>query len=129
MGGGDGDKNGKTQSHNNNLSRSLLELRAQDIQNAVREEFAKGTNAFEIFTKVRLPQYEDLYQYDNWFPQNVQAMVVNEVLGPLSWREDRGGKALESDTRSAAAEAKPPPSKCYWRFKKKTRRFGRSVEF
>ena len=104
-------------------------MRAQDIPNAVRLEFAKGTNAFEIFTKVRLPQYEDLYQYDNWFPQNVQAMVVNEVLGPLSWREDRGGKALESDTRSAAAEAKPPPSKCYWRFKKKTRRFGRSVEF
>ena len=49
----------------------------------MRDEFAAGTPAFEIFTKVKLTQY------DNRFPLNVQAMVVNEVLEPLSWRSGR----------------------------------------
>ena len=55
----------------------------KDLQKAVRDEFAAGTPAFEIFTKVKLTQY------DNRFPLNVQAMVVNEVLEPLSWRSGR----------------------------------------
>ena len=68
--------------------RTSIDTLFKDLQKAVRDEFAAGTPAFEIFTKVKLPQYS-LTQYDNWFPLNVQAMVVNEVLGPLSWRSGR----------------------------------------
>lgn len=95
----------------------------KDLQKAVRDEFAAGTPAFEIFTKVKLSQYSGLTQYDNWFPLNVQAMVVNEVLGPLSWRSGREARALEEKE----ASAKSAPSKCFWRLKKRKSRFGRSA--
>ena len=110
----------------------------KDLQKAVRDEFAAGTPAFEIFTKVKLAQYSGLTQYDNWFPLNVQAMVVNEVLlllffivfiivinevlGPLSSRSSR---ALEE--KEEAKTKSSSPSKCFWRLKKKKSRFGRSV--
>ena len=93
----------------------------KDLQKAVRDEFAAGTPTFEIFTKVKLSQYSGLTQYDNWFPLNVQAMVVNEVLGPLS---SRSGRALEEKEASVKSSA---PSKCFWRLKKKKSRFGRSA--
>ena len=82
----------------------------KDLQKAVRDEFAAGTPAFEIFTKVKLTQYSGLTQYDNWFPLNVQAMVVNEVLGPLSWRSGREARDLEEKNASAKSSA---PSKCF----------------
>ena len=111
----------------------------KDLQKAVRDEFAAGTPTFEIFTKVKLTQYSGLTQYDNWFPLNVQAMVVNEVLllllfvivviivinevlGPLSSRSSR---ALE--LKEEAKTKSSSPSKCFWRLKKKKSRFGRSV--
>ena len=88
----------------------------------MRDEFAAGTPTFEIFTKVKLAQYSGLTQYDNWFPLNVQAMVVNEVLGPLSWRSARAlEEKKEAKTKSSS------PSKCFWRLKKKKSRFGRSI--
>ena len=90
----------------------------------MRDEFAAGTPAFEIFTKVKLPQYSGLTQYDNWFPLNVQAMVVNEVLGPLSWRSGREARAEEEKNASPKSSS---PSKCFWRLKKKKSRFGRSA--
>ena len=91
----------------------------------MRDEFAAGTGAFEIFGKVKLPQYSGLTQYDNWFQLNVQAMVVNEVLGPTSWRSGREAKALDNKEASVKSSA---PSKCFWRLKKRTKsRFGRSV--
>ena len=96
----------------------------------MRDEFAAGTPTFEIFTKVKLAQYSGLTQYDNWFPLNVQAMVVNEVLlllfiilviivinevlGPLSSRSSR---ALEEKGEANAKSSSP--SKCFWRLKKK----------
>ena len=46
---------------------------------------AAGTNPFLIAPKIDLPQYSQLKFYDAWFTQNVQAVVVSEVLGPLSW--------------------------------------------
>lgn len=57
----------------------------KDIQNAVRAELAAGTNPFQVAAKIDLPQYKDLVFFDLWFQQNVQAVVVNEVLGPASW--------------------------------------------
>jgi len=57
----------------------------KDIQAAVRAELAAGTNPFLIAPKIDLPQYSQLKFYDAWFTQNVQAVVVSEVLGPLSW--------------------------------------------
>ena len=88
----------------------------------MRDEFAAGTPTFEIFTKVKLAQYSGLTQYDNWFPLNVQAMVVNEVLGPLSSRSSRAlEEKKEAKTKSSS------PSKCFWRLKKKKSRFGRSI--
>ena len=108
----------------------------QDVRDAVRAELAKGTNAFQVFQKVQLPQYAGLTNYDNWFQLNVQATVVQEVLGPLSWRSE---KLTEADSNTL----NPPPSAsrssssstpassrsssgCFWRFKKTTRhRFGK----
>ena len=108
----------------------------QDVRDAVRAELAKGTPAFQVFQEVQLPKYKDLANYDNWFQLNVQANVVQEVLGPLSWRSE---KLTEADSNSL----NPPPSSsrsksssstsnsgsssgCFWRFKKVSRhRFGK----
>ena len=32
-----------------------------------------------------MPQYSNLVRYDQWFKRNVEAVLANEVLGPVSW--------------------------------------------
>ena len=75
----------------------------------MRAELAKGTNPFAVSPKIDLPQYKDLAFYDQWFELNVQAAVVNEVLGPISWHRTNPGDD-DAKPRTATTSTKSTPN-------------------
>ena len=61
----------------------------QDIRAAVREELQKGTPPLEVAESLSLEKYEDVPFYQEYFSQNVQAILFDQLLGPLGWRPPR----------------------------------------
>lgn len=57
-------------------------------------ELQKGTNPFAIPSTLKLDQYKDVPGYDMWFRENVQAVLYDTLLGPLSWRPERQERSL-----------------------------------
>jgi len=74
----------------------------KDIQDAVLTELQKGTNPFTLWKAVKLPQYSNLAQYDNWFELNVLAVTISNVLGPLSW-SPKSSSSSAANTRSSSS--------------------------
>lgn len=58
----------------------------QDIRGAIYAEFQKGTNWMMIPNAVKLPQYEDWWMYEEWLPMNVWRILLDDSIGPFSWR-------------------------------------------
>jgi len=65
----------------------------RDIRNAVFQAFQDGTNVNDI----RLPQYQDLFGYDDWFYMNVNRIMLDLFMGPypISPVESCGGGKRE----------------------------------
>ena len=63
----------------------------------MKAELQKGGNPFAIPQTLKLPQYQDLAFYDQWFPLNVQAVLFDILLGPVGYRNtDRTGRSIDS---------------------------------
>ncbi len=58
----------------------------QDVQAAVKAEFAKGTNFMEIPYVVKVPKYEHWGMYDKWLSYNVWRIMLDMYMGPYPWR-------------------------------------------
>ena len=80
---------------------------SKDLQAAVGKELQKGTNPFAIPTTLQLSQYQDLPGYDNWFSENVQAVLYDFLLGPIGWRPERETRSV---SRSSPCTAPPSSS-------------------
>jgi len=81
----------------------------KDIQDAVLDELQKGTNPFTLWKTVKLPQYSNLAQYDNWFELNVLAVTISNVLGPLSW-SPKSSSSFDATPRSSSSSSSPSSS-------------------
>ena len=60
---------------------TLMQNYFDDLYTAVRKELAGDTPFFEIPQKVKMPQYKDLKNYDQWLPMNVWRMMMEESIG------------------------------------------------
>merc|ERR1712131_544326 len=85
----------------------------KDIQDAVLTELQKGTNPFTLWKAVKLPQYSNLAQYDNWFELNVLAVTISNVLGPLSWSPKSSSSSV-ANTRSSSSTGQAPGLPTYY---------------
>lgn len=68
-------------------ARDNLQL-IRDIRMGIYAEFQKGTNAYEIPSKLKLPQYKDWVMYEEWLPMNIWRVLLDEFMGPFPWRPD-----------------------------------------
>ena len=82
----------------------------KDIQDGVRGELQKGGNPFAIPQTLKLPQYEGLAMYEQWFPLNVQAVLFDILLGPVGWRPERSGDNPCTAPRTTSSSAPSFPS-------------------
>ena len=82
----------------------------KDIQDAVLKELQAGTNPFTLWKTVKLPQYSNLAQYDNWFELNVLAVTISNVLGPLAYSAPSSSSSSTASTRSSAPAAPSQPA-------------------
>ena len=56
---------------------------------AVRQELERGTPPLEVAESLQLEKYQDVPFYDQYFSQNVQAILFDQLLGPIGWRPQR----------------------------------------
>jgi len=82
----------------------------EDIQDGVRAELQKGGSPFAIPQTLKLPQYENLAMYEQWFPLNVQAVLFDILLGPIGWRPENGGDNPCTAPRTTSSSAPSFPS-------------------
>ena len=61
----------------------------QDIRAAIREELQRGTPPLELAETLQLEKYQDVPFYQQYFSQNVQAILFDQLLGPIGWRPQR----------------------------------------
>ncbi len=52
-----------------------------DLMTAVKQELDAGTSAFDVITKVELPQYQSWQNYDRWFELHVERVMWHYVIG------------------------------------------------
>jgi len=84
-------------------------LKSKDIQDAVKAELQKGGSPFAIPQTLKLPQYQDLAFYDQWFPLNVQAVLFDILLGPVGYRNtDRTGRSIDTCSCSPSNAVSAP---------------------
>jgi len=60
----------------------------EDVQQAITEEFQRGTPFTQIPQTIDLPQYRDWAMYYEWLPLNVWRIMLDGVMGPFPWQPD-----------------------------------------